>query len=134
MPLSGVASSALQDTGNQSQQYCLHIPRNPTVTNSTDRRISSQCTARRYITVVVLTAAYCRTVAASLLAACSSYASAGRILHDHYLPLLPLAAALELTIHTSVQGSPPERAKGSVLLHLDMNTYEYLCCWCGRTY
>ena len=43
MPLSGVASSACQDTGNQSQQYCLHIPRNPTVTNSTDRLISSQC-------------------------------------------------------------------------------------------
>ena len=43
MPLSGVASSARQDTGNQSQQYCVHIPRNPTVTNSTDRRISSQC-------------------------------------------------------------------------------------------
>ena len=42
VPLSGVASSARQDTGNQSQQYCLHIPRNPTVTNSTDRRISSQ--------------------------------------------------------------------------------------------
>ena len=36
------SSSARQDTGNQSQQYCLHIPRNPTVTNSTDRRISSQ--------------------------------------------------------------------------------------------
>ena len=45
MPLSGVAPSACQDTGNQSQQYCLHIPRNPTVTNSTDRRISSQATA-----------------------------------------------------------------------------------------
>ena len=45
MPLSGVASSARQDTGNQSQQYCLHIPRNPTVTNSTDRRISSQTAA-----------------------------------------------------------------------------------------
>ena len=42
MPLSGVASSARQDTGNQSQHECLHIPRNPTVTNSTDRRISSQ--------------------------------------------------------------------------------------------
>ena len=67
----------------------------------------------------------CRTAAASLLAACSSYASAVRILHEHYLPLLPLAAAVELTIHTSVQGSPPGRAQGSVLLHLDMSTYEY---------
>ena len=92
------------------------------------------CTARGYITVVVLAAAYCRTAAASQLAVCSSYATAVRILHEHYLPLPPLAAAVELTIHTSVQGSPPERAKGSVLLHLDMNTYEYLCCWCGRTY
>ena len=42
VPLSGVASSARQDNGNQSQQYCLHIPRNPMVTNSTDRHISSQ--------------------------------------------------------------------------------------------
>ena len=42
VPLSGVASSARQDTGNQSQHRCLHIPRIPTVTNSTDRRISSQ--------------------------------------------------------------------------------------------
>ena len=44
VPLSGVASSARQDTGNQSQQYSLHIPRNPTVTNSTDRRTLSQST------------------------------------------------------------------------------------------
>ena len=44
MPLSGVASSTRQDTGNQSQHECLRIPRNPTVTKSTDRRISSQST------------------------------------------------------------------------------------------
>ena len=49
VPLSGVASSARQDTGNQSQQYCLHIPRNPTVTNSTDRRISSQTTNKALV-------------------------------------------------------------------------------------
>ena len=41
VPLPGVASSVRQDTGNQSQHECLHIPRNPTITNSTDRRISS---------------------------------------------------------------------------------------------
>ena len=46
VPLSGVASSARQDTGNQSPHECLHIPRNPTVTNSTDRRISSQISIR----------------------------------------------------------------------------------------
>ena len=91
------------------------------------------CTARRYTTVAVLAAEYCRT-AASLLAACSSYASAVRILHEHYLPLLQLAAAVELTIHTSVQGSRPGRAQWSVLLHLDMSTYEYSCCWCCCTY
>ena len=44
VPLPGVASSARQDTGNESQHEYLHIPRNPTVTNSTDRRISSQHT------------------------------------------------------------------------------------------
>ena len=42
VPLSGIASSALQDTGNPPQHECLQIPGNPTVTNSTDRRISSQ--------------------------------------------------------------------------------------------
>ena len=51
--------------------------------------------------MVVLADVYCR-VAASLLAACRSYAGAECILHENYLPLLPLAAAVELTIHTSV--------------------------------
>ena len=49
VPLSGVASSARQDTGNQSQQPCLHIPRNPSVTNSTDRSISSQVIRKGFL-------------------------------------------------------------------------------------
>ena len=44
VPVSGVASSTRQDTipVSPGQYECRHIPRNPTVTNSTERRISSQ--------------------------------------------------------------------------------------------
>ena len=55
-----------------------------------------------YVTTVVLAAVCCRTASVSLLAARSSYAGAVRILHEYYLPLLPLAAAVELTINTYV--------------------------------
>ena len=53
------------------------------------------------VTTVVLAAVCCRTASVSLLAARSN-AGAVRILHEYYLPLLPLAAAVELTINTYV--------------------------------
>ena len=81
--------------------------------------IISACTAR-YITVVVLAAAS----AELLLRRCL----------PHVVVMLVLYASCTSTIYLFVQGSPPGRAQGSVLLHLDMSTNKYWWCWCCCTY
>ena len=48
--------------GNQSQHECRHILINPTVTNSTDRRISSQIRARNRSRITNTTTVMCASI------------------------------------------------------------------------